>query len=218
MNRITKLLLLAGGCAVISFSAFSASDALAARDPAGRAVTSEYPWDGSESLRIEVPATVRYVQTSGPGKVIVTGPSRSLESFSASGGTLSDSRWRTGEPLDIVVHAPKITRFSLKGSDKLVVEAFDQPELVIETVGRAEVKASGRAGRVTLQLQGFGWVDLSGLAAREAQVSLTGSRHALLAASEKASISGNGSVVLVGKPKDLKLNLGESGRVFTVSE
>jgi hypothetical protein len=218
MNRITQLLLLAGGCAVVSFSAFSASDVLEARDPAGHALTREFPWDGSESLHIEVPATVRYVQTAGPGKVIVSGPSRSLEGFSASGGNLSDSRWHTGKPLDIVVHAPKITRFSLKGSDKLIVEAFDQPELVIETVGRAEVKASGRADRVKLQLQGIGWVDLSALVSREAEVSLTGSRHALLAASEKARISGNGSVVLVGKPKDLELNLGESGRVFTLSE
>ena len=218
MNRITQLLLLAGGSAVVSFSAFSASDALAARDPAGSALTREFAWDGSESLNIEVPATVRYVQTAGPGKVIVTGPSRSLEGFSASGGTLSDSRWRTGEPLDIVVHAPKITRFSLKGSDKLVVESFDQPELVIETVGRAEVKVSGRAGRVWLQLQGIGWVDLSSLDASEADVTLTGSRHALLAAREKARISGNGSVVLVRKPKELELHLGESGRVMTLGE
>ena len=61
-------------------------------------------------------------------------------------------------------------------------------------------------------------MDLSALVSREAEVSLTGSRHALLAASEKARISGNGSVVLVSKPKDLELNLGESGRVFTLSE
>ena len=169
-------------------------------------------------LTMEVPANVRFVQSQGPGKVVVTGPRRSVEGFTASGGNLSDARWHSGKPLDIVVHAPKITRFLLKGSDRLVVEGFDQPDLIIETTGRAEVRASGRAGRVTLQLQGFGWVDLSALAAGEADVTLTGSRHALLAASEKARISGNGSVVLVGKPKTLELNLGESGRVFTLGE
>jgi hypothetical protein len=150
--------------------------------------------------------------------VIVTGAQRSVEQFTASGGHLSDSRWHTGKPLDVVVHAPRITHFSLKGSDRLIVEAFDQPELVIETVGRAEVRASGRVGRLTLQLQGSGWVDLSALSASEADVKLTGSRHALLAASEKARISGNGSVVLVRKPRTLDLDLGESGRVFTLNE
>lgn len=218
MNNIVKLLALGGVSAAVSFSAFAASDALAKRDPAGQAVTREIPWDGSESLSVGVPATVRFVQTSGPGKVIVTGPRRSVDNFSASGGFLNDSRWHTGKPLDIVVQAPKITRILLKGSDKLVVEDFDQPHLHIETVGRAEVRASGRVGRLTLQLQGMGWVDLSALAAAEADVSLTGSRHALLAASERARISGNGSVVLVSKPKDLELDLGESGRVFTLSE
>ena len=218
MSSIAKLLILAGGSAVVSFSAFAASDALAARDPAGQAVTREIPWDGSESLSVGVPARVRFVQTSGPGKVTVTGPKRSVDNFSASGGYLDDSNWHTGKPLDIVVHAPKITRFSLKGSDKLVVEGFDQPHLHIETVGRAEVKASGRAERVTLQLQGIGWVDLSALTAGEADVSLTGSRHALLSASRKARISGNGSVVLVSKPTELELHLGESGRVMTLGE
>ena len=124
----------------------------------------------------------------------------------------------SGKPLDVVVHAPRITRFSLKGSDTLVLEGFDQPELTIETVGRAEVHGSGRAGRVRLQLQGIGWVDLSSLAASEADVTLSGSRHALLSASEKASISGNGSVVLVSKPRALELNLGDSGRVFTLGQ
>jgi Putative auto-transporter adhesin, head GIN domain len=218
MNRILKLLILAGVGAAVSFSALAASDAIAGKDPAGHTVTREIPWDGSESLTIGVPANVRFVQTDGPGKVIVTGPSRSVENFSAAGGYLNDSRWHTGKALDIVVQAPKITHFSLKGSDKLVVEGFDQPQLRIETVGRAEARVSGRAGRVTLQLQGIGWVDLSALAADEAEVTLTGSRHALLAASEKARISGNGSVILVNKPKDLELDLGESGRVFTLSE
>jgi hypothetical protein len=218
MNTIIKLLALAGVSAAVSFSAFAASNALADKDPAGQAVTREIPWDGSESLTIGVPASVRFVQAEGPGKVIVTGPSRSVENFSATGGYLDDSRWRTGKPLDIVVQAPRITRFSLKGSDKLLIEGFDQPDLHIETVGRAEARVSGRADRVRLQLQGIGWVDLSALAANEAEVTLTGSRHALLAVSEKARISGNGSVVLVNKPKDLELDLGESGRVFTLSE
>lgn len=218
MNSIPRLLTLSIACAVISFSSLAVAETLEKNDPAAAAVTRELAWDGSESLTVEVPASVRFVQTDGPGKVIVTGPARSVESFSASGGVLSDQRWRTGKPLDVVIHAPKITHFSLKGTDKLVVEGFNQPRLTIETVGSAEVRAAGQVGHLTLQLQGRGWADLSGLTATEADVSVTGSRHALLAATEKARISGNGSVVLVGKPKSLELKMAESGRVFTLGE
>jgi Putative auto-transporter adhesin, head GIN domain len=217
MNKVIKLLTVAGACGAISLTAFAASDSLAQRDLDAAPVSRELPWDGSETLTLEVPAHVRFVQSAGPGKVVVSGTRRSVEGFSASGGVLSDSRWRSGKPLDVVVHAPKITRFLLKGKDRLVVEAFDQAELTIETTGRSEVKASGQAGRVTLKLQGFGWVDLSSLAAAEADVDVTGARHALVAARDRARISGNGSVVLVGKAAALELALGESGRVFTLT-
>ena len=49
-------------------------------------------------------------------------------------------------------------------------------------------------------------------------MTLSGSRHALVAASERVRVSGNGSVVLVTKPKTLDLALGESGRVFTLAD
>lgn len=218
MNQVIKLLSIAGACAAVCVSSFAASQSLEDRDLAGAPVVRELPWDGSESLILEVPAKVRFVQATGPGKVIVTGPRRSVESFSASGGVLSDSRWRTGKHLDIVVQAEKITRFSLKGTDRLVIEAFDQPHLTIEATGRSEVKVSGQAGRITLQLQGFGWADLSGLSAADAEVTLTGARHALLSARDRVRVTGNGSVVLMVKPRELQLELGESGRVFTLGD
>ena len=218
MNSLSRLLALSGVCAAISFSTYSASETLAAHDPDGAAVTRELPWDGSESLTVEVPAHVRFVQSNGPGKVLVTGPKRSVEGFTARGGVLSDSRWHTGNAVEVVVHAPRITHFSLKGSDSLVVEGFDQPHLVIETAGRAEVRATGQVGHLKMQLQGFGWVDMSRLKATEADVSVTGSRHALVAVSDRARISGSGSVVLVTRPKSLDLDLGDSGRVFTMGE
>jgi putative autotransporter adhesin-like protein len=218
VNRTIKLLALVAACAAVSISSYALAETLERNDPAGAAVTRELPWDGSESLSVEVPATVRFVQSGGEAKVVVTGARRSVEAFSASGGVLRDGRLHTGKPLEIVVYAPRITRFLLKGSDKLVVEAFDQPELRIETVGRAEVRASGKTARMTLQLQGFGWADLGALEAAEADLSLTGSRHAIVSVSERARVTGNGSVVLVRKPKSLELDLGDSGRVFTLGD
>lgn len=216
MNRTVKLLVLAGVCAAVAHSTRSFADSLAGRDPAAASQTRELRWEGGESLVVDVPAQVRLVQAEGPGKVIVTGARRSVEKFTSSGGVLRDERWHSGKPLEIVVQAPKITHISLKGSDKLVIEGFDQPELRIEMLGRSEVRAQGRVEKLTLQLQGSGWADLSGLTAREAEVTVSGSRHALLAATERARISGNGAVVLVTQPRQLDLDLGESGRVFSL--
>ncbi len=178
------------------------------------AVTREIPWDGSESLVLEVPAHVRFVQATGSGSVVVTGSRRSVETFSATGGVLRDKTLRTGEPLQIVVTAPKITRFSAKGDDRIAIEAFDQDELHIETTGRADIKAAGRAGTVTLKLQGFGWADLSHLKADGADLTLTGGRNAVIAPSVWAKLSGKGDVVLLTQPSDLKLDPQGSGRVI----
>ncbi len=177
-------------------------------------VTRELPWDGSESLVLEVPANLRFVQASGPGRVVVTGPSRSVDTFSVSGGVLRDGVLRTGEPLQIVVTASKIIRFSIKGDDRLLIEAFDQDELQVETAGRADVKAIGRAGTIKLNLQGFGWADFSHFKSDGAEVSLTGGRNAVIAPSAWAKLSGKGDIVLLTQPSDLKLDLHGSGRVI----
>jgi hypothetical protein len=218
MNKGIRLFLGGAACAAISFTTFAAAKSLAGADPASAPIVRELPWPGGESLTVEVPANVRFVQTPGPAKVVVTGPNRSVKDFAVDGGVLSDKRWRTGKPVDVVVYAPKITHFSLKGGDKLIVENFDQPDLTIEATGRAEVKASGRAGLVRLRLQGFGWADLSALSAAEADVNVSGGRHAIVAARDRARVSGNGSVVFVGKPAELQLSLGDSGRVFTLGD
>lgn len=218
MNKGIKLLLAGAACAAVSLTTFAAAKSLAESDPASAPVVRELPWPGGESLTVQVPANVRFVQTNGQGKVVVTGPSRSVKDFAIDGGVLSDKRWHTGKPVDVVVYAPKITHFSLKGGDQLILEGFDQPDLTIEATGRAEVKASGRAGRVTLRLQGFGWADLSALSAAEADINVSGGRHAIVAARDRARVSGNGSVVFVGKPAELQLSLGDSGRVFTLGD
>ncbi len=214
MLNTKKLLTAALAGIVVSASSFVLAASLARGDTRTHTVTRELPWDGSESLYVDVPANVHYVQTAGEGKVIVTGAARSVSSLRAEGGELRDERWHTGDALDITLYAPKVSRFSIKGKDTLVIENYDQPELHIETSGRADVRASGRAGVVTLALEGAGWVDLSQLVSAGAEVSLTGSRHALLAPTEWAKVSGGGSVVFVTRPAKVETNLGESGKVL----
>jgi hypothetical protein len=199
--------------AVVSASSCSISRHLAERDPNSALVTRELAWEDAETLVLGPPAEVRFVQAPGPGKVFVTGPRRSVEAFSATRGVLDDGTLRTGEPLKIVVTAPNVTRFVLKGRDKLVIENFDQAELRIETTGWADVKAAGRAAVVRLNLLGTGWADLSQVDAGGAEVALTGSRRAIVAPREWAKISGNGDVILTTEPRHVSQGYG-GGRVI----
>jgi len=214
MNRTNKLLLVAISATAVSASALTVAGALEDNDQRKPTVTREFAWDGSESMVVDVPADVRFVQTAGPGKVVVTGAARSVETFRADGGVLRDERWHTGKSLQILVLAPKITRFAVKGGDHLTIESFDQPELHIEATGRADITAAGRANTLKLALQGAGWADMSGLSTDGAEVSVSGARHALIAPASWATLSGNGTVVLLTNPPKLDTNFGDSGRVI----
>lgn len=200
---------------ITKFSTLLLASTLVAFAQSGKeSITREIPWDGSEALILDVPAEVRFVQTPGPGKVVVTGPRRSVERFDVIGGVLRDHRLRTGTQLKIVVTAPKITRFSVKGGDKLTIEGFDQDELQIEATGLADIKATGRSGTIKLNLQGFGWADLSQVQAQGADIQLTGSRNAIIAPVAWAKLSGNGTIVLLTRPARLTQELWGAGRVI----
>ena len=199
----------------IKLTALFLVNALAVFAQSGKeTITREIPWDGSEALTLDVPAEVRFVQTPGPGKVVVTGPRRSVETFEVAGGVLRDRTLRTGRQLRIIVQAPKVTRFSVKGGDKLVIEAFDQDELKIEATGRADIKATGRTETIRLNLRGFGWADLSQVQAKGAEITLSGSRKAIIAPELWAKLSGNGSVVLLTRPEKVTQELWGAGRVI----
>ena len=140
MKTVRTLLLVTAVGAGVSASSSTIADFLSGRDPRSRPVTREVQWDGGEVLIVGVPADVRFIQAPGPGRVVVTGRRRSVDTFHVEAGVLEDGTWRTGERLQIVVTAPRVTRFSVKGRDTLSIEGFDQDELRIETTGRAEVE------------------------------------------------------------------------------
>src|SRR5882757_7415728 len=118
MKIAPKLLLVACLSAAVAASSFSISDALASKYPQHERITRELPWDGSDALILGAPAKVRFIQAPGPGVVSVTGHRRSVETFNISNGVLNDRTAHTGEPLEVVVTAPNVTRFSAKGGDQ----------------------------------------------------------------------------------------------------
>lgn len=197
MTRTKMLLLVAGAALAVSAASFGGAKAIGG---APNTVTREIPWEGADALIVGPPAVIRYVQATGPGRVKVTGPRRSVDRFTVEGGVLDDHAFRTSEPLTIEVTAPGVTRFSVKGVDKLSIDGFDQDKLEIAATGFAFIEARGRADLIKLHLQGFGWADLSGVRAKRAQVAVTGGRNAIVAPSESLRASGNGTVILTTRP------------------
>ncbi len=185
-------------------------------DPEWASVTRELAWDGGTALILDVPAEVTFTQGGeGPGKLTVTGPKRSLDTLTLSAGRLSDRVSHTGARLKVVMTAPKVTRFELKGVDRLNIEAYDQDSLEISTTGMAKVTGQGKTKALTLNMTGAGEADLGGLDAETVEVDISGAAEATVAprTSARLDISGSGEVDLKTRPVKLEKNISGSGEV-----
>ncbi len=185
-------------------------------DPEWASATKEIAWDGATALVLDVPADVTFTQGSeGPGKLTVTGPKRSLDTLTLTGGRLQDGVNNEGERLKIVMTAPKVTRFELTGIDRLTLDGYDQDSLEISTTGMSKVTGHGKTTTLKLDMTGAGEVDLAGLDADSAEVTLSGAARAAIAprTSARLDVSGSGEVELKTRPLKLEKNVSGSGEV-----
>ena len=116
---------------MISAGCFSGAYALATANDSGSSeiISREIPWDDSTSLTLGVRSVVRYVQQTGPGKVVARGPHRSVSTLVVGNGHIHDQLLHTGATLEITVFAPAISRFQLNGGSRLSIEGYDQRNL-----------------------------------------------------------------------------------------
>jgi hypothetical protein len=185
-------------------------------DPQWASATKEIAWDGSAALVLDVPADVTFTQDgAGPGKLTITGPKRSLDALTLTGGRLQDGVNNEGQRLKIVMTAPKVTRFELTGIDQLTLEGYDQDGLEISTTGMSKVTGHGKTRTLKLDMTGAGEADLAGLAADSADVDISGAAKASIAprTSARLDVSGSGEVELKTKPLKLEKNVSGSGEV-----
>lgn len=201
-------------------------------------VTRELAWTGGDSLTVDLPGRIDYVQGAAPG-VAVTGPADLVERVRLVDGRLSladgdgmthervyfgrkaNGRgfWVDGDDLKIVVTAPNVTDFNLEGSAYLDLREYDQETLTLDISGSGEVTASGRARTLELDISGSGEADLQGLTLTDANVAIAGSGDATLTPTGRVdvSISGSGDVDLLARPAQLNQNVSGSGDVDVAS-
>lgn len=200
------------------------------RVAASERITRDLPWTGGDSLTLELPADVTYVQ-SAEAKITLSGPKDVVERVVVEGGRIAFSEAGEGsditidlngvrmvddaDRLRITVSGPKVTRFAVNGSGDLDIRDYDQPAMDIQVQGSGDVKAGGRSDSLTLAIIGSGSIDAADLATRDAQVSTSGSGDATIAArgAVKVSVAGSGGVSLRAKPASLTSEISGSGDI-----
>jgi hypothetical protein len=183
----------------------------------GPQTTRELAWTGGDTLEVDVPAQITYTQAPGAGKITVTGSQRALDNLEIEDGRLrfSHGHYRHGGDLTIVMTAPAVTHFDLRGSGRLDIEGYEQDKLNLDVSGDAQVSAKGVAKGLQLSMSGSGEADLGELKVSDADINIEGSGAATLAPTGAAivDISGSGDVTLLTRPSKLETNVSGSGSI-----
>ena len=197
-------------------------------------ITRTLAWTGSDSLIVDLPADVDYIQGDTPG-VTITGAPDLVNRVRLEGSRLTMTSqegprrerilfgrradgtgiWVGSDEVRIVVTAPAVKRFELPSSGDLTLLSYDQDALSIDLSGSGEVRAEGRTRNLTLGIGGSGDADLESLSTIDAQVNLSGSGDARIAPTGVAvlAISGSGDVDLATRPATLRQSVTGSGDV-----
>jgi len=254
---IRTLLIIAGASSVLALATLGGAAAIGGRDlarhgwawtfqddggdsirferengaPVSPRVTRTLAWTGGDSLILDLPYDVTYVQGAEAG-VVVTGPKDLADGVSLVGSRLTmtgvdgrrervvfgwDENGPTGvadsERLSIVVTAPAVTKFEVRGSADLDIRAYDQPTLALDVSGSGNVEASGLARAVTVDVTGSGDADLSNIGTVSARVDISGSGDAAVAPTTQADveITGSGDVTLTTQPEKVTSSITGSG-------
>lgn len=195
-------------------------------------ITRELPWNGGESLVLDLPIDVTYVQGE-ESRVVIEGPKDYAERITLEGGrfglagdvhldtsdvTIDLNGVRVldaGDRIRITVTAPKVSSFAVNGSGDLDIRNYDQPTLAVQVQGSGDVTGAGRSGAVKLGIVGSGSIDLAGIETQDAEVATSGSGDATISARGvvKVAVAGSGGVSLRAKPASLTSEISGSGDV-----
>lgn len=195
------------------------------RGDVGPAVTRNLTWTGGDTLTIEIPGDVTYVQGDTPS-VVVTGQKSMADRVNLVDGRLTWDRdddernhvvfgWRNNDRLRVVVTAPSVKRFDLQSSADLSIRDYDQPTFELNISGSGEVDAAGETQTATIDVSGSGDSDLSALDVTDASVDTSGSGDVRVGPTGAAriDISGSGDVDLTRRPANLQQSVSGSGDI-----
>lgn len=195
-------------------------------------ITRTIEWTGGDSLSVDVPGEVSYVQGAEAG-IRITGPKDIVDSIRFTDGRLtmiSDDHhdrgyirwtgsgiraWSESEALRIVVTAPSVKTFEMGDNGYVRVRGYDQPSLEVILQGNGAIDVEGRTDKVSVTVNGAGDADLDRLQVSEATVMVPGRGDVRVGPTERADIdiSGRGDVTLTRNPAQVNQNITGWGEV-----
>lgn len=182
-----------------------------------RQVTRTWAWDGGDTVSVHVPADVHYRQGQGD-RLQVQGDAGAVSHLTLRHGRIDlDCRsWGRDPDLTITLPGRPFRVFSLFGSGDLTLENIDQAELEIRMAGSGDVKASGKAAKLTVAMAGSGDADLSQLESGFTSVNMAGSGDADIKPTGflDVHIAGSGDVTLHSEPQHIEQHIFGSGDVI----
>ena len=198
-------------------------------------ISRQLDWTG-QALTLDLPIDVTYVQ--GPvARVEITGPRAVVDRLRLEDGRISLSQGdgaaydlqadsltidRNGirvrsdaDQTRIVVTSPDVSSFKLDGSGDLVIKGYDQPALTLAINGSGDIRAVGKTTGLVLATAGSGDAELDELRTLNAEVAISGSGNADIAASNLVTIAilGSGDVDLLSQPVSETTTVSGSGSV-----
>jgi hypothetical protein len=194
--------------------------------------TRTLAWGGGQSLTIDLPADVTYVQGPTAG-VAVTGPKAAVDRVRFVDGrlTLEEEEhvergyirvrnggirvWNETEMLKITITAPNVNSFRLAGSGDVTIEGYDQPTLNLLLDGSGDVEVTGRAASLDVRLNGYGDADLQGLDVKDAKLDNAGEGDIRVGPTGEvtADVTSDGDVHLSRRPAKLERNITGDGEI-----
>jgi hypothetical protein len=195
-------------------------------------VDRTFAWTGKDTLTVDLPVDVVFVQGAA-AKIVASGPRSYIDRLRIDGGriTLNDNDGvdhdsitinafgvhveSDSDRVKITVIAPDVTKFDVRGSGDLEVRKYDHPAFAVSVSGSGDVEAQGRVDTVTVDNSGSGYVGLAELKAKDAVFDVSGSGGGALFATNKAKIdiSGSGDVELQTEPKTVTTEITGSGEI-----
>jgi hypothetical protein len=184
-------------------------------DGEGPQTSRTIPWPGGDLLEVSLGADVRYVQGPNTGLVAI-GRKTTVDNLEVINGEVRFIKPMNNRgDLEIVLTAPDVTRFKLRGSHNLIVDFYDHDTMDVSLAGSGDVDLNGKARSLNLSIAGSGDVDAANLVLTDATVSIAGSGDATIGPTQSAdiSIAGSGDVELTSHPVTVKSRVAGSGSI-----
>ena len=118
---------------------------------------------------------------------------------------LKGSWYRSRPTLKLDVQVPQLDSLTSAGANIIALESMSGPRLQIVVSGAGSVRATGDVGALDAQLAGAGDMDLSGLQAGNAHVTVNGAGNVQLHVTGQleATVNGVGNVSYAGNPREV---------------